>query len=116
MSHMTVYVHMLTSRTLGDLQGPGRFHANRFYTRLQTAGGSKDSNDTASTFFDFLHGARNTDIRPPIYRTGYGPEGRIEGESATWRSKAGSAAYARATVETAVHDLVAAVEEAASRS
>lgn len=72
MSHMTVYVHIICSRTLGDISaGPGRFDANRFYTRLQPVGGSKCSNDTACTFFDFLHGSRTTDTRPPRYRTGF---------------------------------------------
>ena len=79
MSHATVYVHMTSSRTLGSLRGDGRLDAHRFYTREQTAGGSKTSDDTVSTIFDRLHGSITTDTKPPIYRTGYDKEGRICG-------------------------------------
>jgi hypothetical protein len=80
MSHATVYVHMTSSRTLGSLRGDGRLDAHRFYTREQTAGGSKTSDDTVSTIFDRLHGSITTDTKPPIYRTGYDKEGRICGD------------------------------------
>jgi hypothetical protein len=84
MSHVTVHVHMIVCQSLGETSyGPGRFDANRFYTRQQQIGGSKNSNDTACTFFDFLHGSRTTDIQPPIYRTGYDTDGIIPGSAAT---------------------------------
>jgi len=83
MSHATCYVHMIVAPALGDLgeRHPGRFGANRFYTRQQHVGGAKDSNDTACTFFDVLHGSRTTDIQPPIFRTGYDINGIIPGST-----------------------------------
>lgn len=79
MSHMTIYVHMITSQSLGKT-GPTQ---NYFYTRLQPVGGSKCSNDTASTFFDFLHGSAAKHLHPPIFRMGYDAGGRIPGKEVT---------------------------------
>jgi hypothetical protein len=79
-SHATIYVHMSSSRTMGDLAGPGRLNAHRFYTREQAVGGSKNSDDVVSTLFDRLHGSTSTDTKPPIYRTGYDDDGRISGD------------------------------------
>ena len=83
MSHSTLYVQMVTSRTLGASSGDGRLDANRFYTREQTEGGSKCSNDTVSTVFDALHGSDQTDIKPPIFRKGYDAYGLIPGAGAS---------------------------------
>ena len=71
---------MSSSRTMGDLAGPGRLNAHRFYTREQAVGGSKNSDDVVSTLFDRLHGSTSTDTKPPIYRTGYDDDGRISGD------------------------------------
>ena len=65
---------------MGNLAGPGRFNAHRFYTREQAVGGSKNSDDVVSTVFDRLHGSTSTDTKPPIYRTGYDEDGRISGD------------------------------------
>ena len=90
MSHVTCYVHMLTSKTLGDLKGPGRFDANHFYTREQ-AGVSKCSNDTVCTLFDLLHGGQPQFV-PLIFRTGFDVNGLIEGAGATTAAAAAPAA------------------------
>jgi hypothetical protein len=81
MSHITYYVHMTTTRTLGDLAGPGRLDANRFYTREQ-AGVSKNSNDTVSTVFHRLHEGAAT-FKPPMFRTGFDVNGLIPGAGGT---------------------------------
>jgi len=45
------------------------------YTRSETVGGAKSSDDTLSTLCDLLLGSLNIGVDdPPVYRTGYGPE------------------------------------------
>jgi hypothetical protein len=84
MSHMTFYIHMITSRMLGSMSdGPGRLNANYFYTRNQSIGGSKDSNDTLSTVFDRLHGGTASWINPAMFRSGFNAAGIIPGAAAT---------------------------------
>lgn len=94
MSHLTYYVHMTTTRTLGDLAGPGRLDANHFYTREQ-AGVSKNSNDTVSTVFHRLHGGAAT-FKPPVFRSGFDVNGIIPGAGGTTAAAPVPAAAARA--------------------
>jgi hypothetical protein len=79
MSHITFYIHMFTSRMLGSMaDGDGRFAANWFFTREQSVGGSKNSNDTVSTFFSRLLGGRSGWASPSIYRSGFDGAGIVE--------------------------------------
>lgn len=74
----TNYVHILCSPSLGDTTGDSRFSRNHVYIREDTAGGSKNSNDTTSTVFDLLLGARNPSCRTPqLYRRGHNKHGVI---------------------------------------
>lgn len=82
MSHYTAYVHIILSPSLGNADDETKLHRNRMYVRGQCVGNkrlklSKDSNDTVSTINHFLSGAPTTGFSPPIYRTGYGPLGRL---------------------------------------
>ena len=78
MSSITAYVHIFCADSLGLAEGPTRFARNHVYIRPEPVGGSKDSNDTCATLFDFLLGVPEpTTQQPSLFRTGYGPEGAI---------------------------------------
>lgn len=81
MSHVTFYLHVVVCHSLGDTEGPTRFHRNHVFTRNQCIGPrrlsvAKGSNDTVSTMMRILDGVPPAPA-PPIYRTGYGEHGPI---------------------------------------
>jgi hypothetical protein len=53
-SKFTNYVHILCAESCGASTGPSRFARNQVYIRSESIGGSKNSNDTGATVFDYL--------------------------------------------------------------
>lgn len=80
MSGETHYVHIFCAESCGGTTGPSRFSRNLVYSRSERVGGSKSSDDTLSTLADMLLGRVNLgDGVPPLFRTGFGPEGPLRG-------------------------------------
>lgn len=74
MSCETNYVHIFCDESCGEATGPTRFSRNVVYTRSETVGGAKSSDDILSTLCDLLlGGARIGTDDPPVYRSGCGP-------------------------------------------
>jgi len=74
MSVHTHYVNIFCAESCGSPNGRTRFSRNNVYTRSETVGGAKSSDDTLSTLCDLLLGSLNIGVDdPPVYRTGYGP-------------------------------------------
>jgi hypothetical protein len=53
-SKITQYLHIICVDSCGVASGPSRMQRNIVYTRDESSGGSKNSDDTVSTVFDFL--------------------------------------------------------------
>ena len=79
LSKRNIHVHIIDAPSLGVNSTESRLAKRVIYNRLETVGGSKDSNDTVSTIFDFLFSpVEPTCAQPALYRTGYGPDGALE--------------------------------------
>lgn len=80
MSGETRYVHMFCAERCGQTTGPTRFSRNLVYSQSERVGGSKSSDDTLSTLADMLLGGVQLGGGcPPLFRTGYGPDGPVDG-------------------------------------
>eukprot|EP00170_Pyropia_yezoensis_P001602 contig_6943_g1606 len=80
MSGETHYGHIFCAERCGETTGPTRFSRNLVYSRSERVGGSKSSDDTLSTLADMLLGGVHLGGGcPPLFRTGYGPDGPIHG-------------------------------------
>ena len=79
MSGEAHYVHIFCAESCGYPTVPPHFSRNLVYCRSERVGGSKSSVDTLSTLADVLLGgpAIGTEV-PPLYRSGYGPEGLLQ--------------------------------------
>jgi hypothetical protein len=53
-SKLTNYVHIICAESCGASNGPSRFARNQVNIRSESIGGSKNSNDTIATVFDYL--------------------------------------------------------------
>jgi hypothetical protein len=71
LSKATEYVHIICSPSCGDTEGETRFGRNVVYIRPETGGGSKDTNDTISTLFDWMTAFPTPSCpQPKLYRSG----------------------------------------------
>ena len=78
MSKRNVHVHILDAPSCGECSGPSRFGRRIVYSRLEEIGGSKDSNDTISTVYDYLLSPHAPTCEQPVmFRTGYNADGCI---------------------------------------
>ena len=78
MSKRNVHVHIMDVPSCGERYGASVFGRRVIYNRLETEGGSKDSNDTVCTVLDYLFSPANpTCQQPTLYRTGYDDLGPI---------------------------------------
>ena len=78
MSKMNIHVHIFDVPSCGVNKDTSKFGKRVIYNRLETVGGSKDSNDTVSTMMDFLFSPPTpTCQQPPMFRTGYNQDGAI---------------------------------------
>ena len=55
LSKRNIHVHILDAPSCGEQKGPTACSKRIIYSRTETDGGSKDSNDTLSTVFDYLY-------------------------------------------------------------
>lgn len=78
MSGVTHYVHIFCVESCGETTGPSRFSRNVVYSRSERVGGAKSSDDTLSTLSDMLLGGECIGVGdPPVYRSGFGPDGAL---------------------------------------
>ena len=75
LSHPTAYVLVMHSPSRGGTKGESKYGANHVMIREQSAGGSKDSNDTVTGMHIYLLGAPNSGFKPPAFRTGFDENG-----------------------------------------
>lgn len=78
MSGETHYVHIFCVESCGETTGPSRFSRNVVYSRSERVGGAKSSDNTLSTLSDMLLGGECSGVGdPPVYRSGFGPDGAL---------------------------------------